>query len=206
MLSTRPGTLSYVPHNVMPRVVLAGPPGSGKSTVAAALGAATGWSVRDTDADVEARAGKPISDIFLDDGEPAFRALEREAVALAVTEHDGVVALGGGAVLAPETQEVLASYAAAGGTVVFLDVSLAQAAPRVGFNVSRPLLLGNPRAQWQQLMTARRPVYEKVATLRVDTDELTPDGVAATILAALGVAPAPADGARQTAPTVEDPK
>lgn len=183
----------------MPRVVLAGPPGSGKSTVAAALGAATGWQVRDTDADVEATAGKPISDIFLDDGEPAFRALEREAVARAVAEHDGVLALGGGAVLAPETQDVLAAYAAAGGTVVFLDVSLAQAAPRVGFNVSRPLLLGNPRAQWQQLMTARRPVYEKVATLRVDTDELTPDGVAAQILAALGAAP-------ETAPTVEDPK
>lgn len=183
----------------MPRVVLAGPPGSGKSTVAAALGAATGWQVRDTDADVEATAGKPISDIFLDDGEPAFRALERDAVARAVAEHDGVLALGGGAVLAPETQAVLAAYAAAGGTVVFLDVSLAQAAPRVGFNVSRPLLLGNPRAQWQQLMTARRPVYEKVATLRVDTDELTPDGVAAQILVALGAAP-------ETAPTVEDPK
>ena len=100
--------------------------------------------------------------------------------------------------LAPETQDVLAAYAAAGGTVVFLDGSLAQAAPRVGFNVSRPLLLRNPRAQWQQLMTARRPVYEKVATLRVDTDELTPDEVAAQILVALGAAP-------ETAPTVEDP-
>lgn len=183
----------------MPRVVLTGPPGSGKSTVAAALGAATGWTVRDTDADVEARAGKPISDIFLDDGEPTFRDLEREAVARAVAEHDGVLALGGGAVLAPETQEVLARYAAAGGTIVFLDVSLAHAAPRVGFNVSRPLLLGNPRAQWQQLMTARRPVYELVATLHVDTDNLTPDEVAAHILAAL-------DAATETAPTVEDPK
>jgi len=195
----RTGTLVLVPSNVMPRVVLAGPPGSGKSTVAAALGAATGWAVRDTDADVEARAGKPISEIFLDDGEPAFRALEREAVARAVAEHDGVLALGGGAVLAPATQDVLAAYAAAGGTVVFLDVSLAQAAPRVGFNVSRPLLVGNPRAQWQQLMTARRPVYEAVSTLRVDTDELTPDDVAATILAAL-------DAPRRTAPTEGDPQ
>ncbi|WP_102508610.1 shikimate kinase [Sanguibacter massiliensis] len=173
----------------MPRVVLTGPPGSGKSTVAAALGAATGWQVRDTDADVEAQAGRPISDIFLDDGEPAFRALEREAVARAVAEHDGVLALGGGAVLAPETQEVLAAYAAAGGTIVFLDVSLAHAAPRVGFNVSRPLLLGNPRAQWQQLMTERRPVYERVATVRVDTDDVAPEDVAAIILEALGAEP-----------------
>ncbi|MGP7960985.1 shikimate kinase [Sanguibacter sp. A247] len=188
----------------MPRVVLAGPPGSGKSTVAAALGAATGWAVRDTDSDVEARAGKPISDIFLDDGEDAFRALERDAVAAAIAEHDGVLALGGGAVLAPETQAVLATYAAAGGTVVFLDVSLAVAAPRVGFNVSRPLLVGNPRAQWQQLMTARRPVYESVATLRVDTDTLTPDEVAATILAALDAAPAPQLG--DSAPIEGDQK
>lgn len=187
-----------MPLHTFPRVVLAGPPGSGKSTVAAALGAATGWSVRDTDTDVEMRAGKPISEIFLDDGEPTFRALEREAVAAAVAEHDGVLALGGGAVLAPETQDVLAAYAAAGGTVVFLDVSLAHAAPRVGFNVSRPLLLGNPRAQWQQLMTARRPVYEKVATLRVETDDVAPEDVAATILAALGVAPEP-DAAAATA-------
>lgn len=201
------GTLVPVPNEVMPRVVLAGPPGSGKSTVAAALGAATGWQVRDTDADVEAAAGKPISDIFLDEGEAAFRALERTAVARAVTEHDGVLALGGGAVLAPETQAVLATYVAAGGTVVFLDVSLAQAAPRVGFNVSRPLLVGNPRAQWQQLMTARRPIYESVATLHVDTDTLTPDEVAATILAALDAAPAaPVSADGDSAPTEGDHK
>ena len=189
-----------------PVVVLVGPPGAGKSTVGELLARVYGVSFRDTDADVEAAAGRSVADVFLEDGEETFRALERAAVVAGLAAHDGVLALGGGAVLASETQDVLAAYAAAGGTVVFLDVSLAQAAPRVGFNVSRPLLLGNPRAQWQQLMTARRPVYEKVATLRVDTDDLTPDEVAAQIIAALGVAPTPEAGTPQTAPTVEDPK
>jgi shikimate kinase len=161
-----------------PVLVLVGPPGSGKSTVGEALAARRGVAFRDTDHDVEATAGKPISDIFVDDGEPAFRALERDAVATALGSHDGVLSLGGGAVLDPATQQLLAAYAAAGGTVVFLDVSLAHAAPRVGLNRSRPLLLGNPRAQWQALMEARRPVYERVSTVRVLTDGLTPEQVA----------------------------
>lgn len=164
-----------------PRIVLVGPPGSGKSTVGLALGERWQLAVRDTDADVEAVAGKRISDIFVEDGEPAFRALETAAVERALAEHDGVLALGGGAVLDPRTQEGLAAYTAAGGTVVFLDVSLADAAPRVGFNTSRPLLLGNPRAQWQALMEARRPVYEAVSTVRVLTDGRRPADVAELI-------------------------
>ena len=169
-----------------PIAVLVGPPGSGKTTVARSLAHRLGVTARDTDADVEQVAGKPISEIFFDDGEPAFRALERAAVAAALTEHDGIVALGGGAVLDPETERALARYAAGGGTVVFLDVALAQAAPRVGFNTARPLLLGNPRAQWQALMEARRPVYGRVATLRVETGDLRPRQVAAKIAEALG--------------------
>ena len=165
-----------------PRLVLTGPPGSGKTTVGTLLAEASGTRFRDTDQDVEATAGKPVSEIFVDDGEPAFRALEREAVAAALHEHDGVLSLGGGAVLDPATQEALAAYTAAGGTVVFLDVSLAHAAPRVGLNQSRPLLLGNPRARWAALMEARRPVYERAATLHVLTDDLAPEDVAATIL------------------------
>ena len=168
-----------------PRAVLVGPPGAGKSTVAGLLAQRWGVTSRDTDADVEATAGKSISDLFVDDGEPHFRELERQAVVTALGEHDGVLALGGGAVLDPRTEQVLLEYAEAGGTVVFLDVSLAHAAPRVGFNTARPLLLGNPRAQWQALMESRRPVYERVATLRVLTDARLPDDVAAEIAAAV---------------------
>lgn len=164
-----------------PHIVLVGPPGSGKSTVGHALAERWQLSFRDTDADVEAVAGKPISEIFVEDGEPAFRALEAAAVAAALAEHDGVLSLGGGAVLDPRTQAFLADYRRGGGVVVFLDVSLAHAAPRVGFNTSRPLLLGNPRAQWSALMEARRPVYEAVATLRVLTDDQRPTDVAALI-------------------------
>ena len=106
-------------------------------------------------------------------------------MARALDEHDGVLALGGGAVLDPTTQAALAAYREQGGVVVFLDVSLAHAAPRVGFNQSRPLLLGNPRSRWQALMAERRPVYEAVATLAVVTDDLTPSGVAERIEAEL---------------------
>lgn len=164
-----------------PRIVLIGPPGSGKSTVAAALGERWQLAVEDTDDAVERVAGKTISDIFIDDGEAAFRRLEREAVAAALVEHDGVLALGGGAVLDDATETALAAYTAAGGVVVFLDVSLAHAAPRVGFNTARPLLLGNPRARWAALMEQRRPVYERVATLRVGTDGVTPTEIAEEI-------------------------
>lgn len=182
----RAGSVRVVPQQPAPeprrpRVVLVGPPGAGKSTVAAALGARWDVEVRDTDADVEARTGRSISDIFVEDGEPAFRALERDAVTRALVEHAGVLALGGGAVLDPVAQRALEDYRAAGGAVVFLDVSLAHAAPRVGLNRSRPLLVGNPRAQWQALMDARRPVYEAVATLRIVTDGRRPPDVAVVV-------------------------
>ena len=177
---TAPGTRS-----AGPRVVLVGPPGAGKSTVARSLSGLLGVSVRDTDADVEAVAGKPIREIFVDDGEPHFRDLERAAVTRALAEHDGVLALGGGAVMDPVIQEALARHVAGGGVVAFLDVSLAHAAPRVGFNQSRPLLLGNPRAQWQALMERRRPVYQQVATLVVNTDGRTATDVAREIAGAL---------------------
>lgn len=171
-----------------PKVVLVGPPGAGKSTVARSLAARWGLTARDTDADVEASAGRPISEIFVDDGEPAFRAMEREAVTAALNEHDGVLALGGGAVLDPVTQSALAQYRAGGGVVVFLDVSLSHAAPRVGLTGSRPLLLGNPRARWKVLMDARRPVYQSVASVVVSTDDLSPREVVDEVVARISAA------------------
>ena len=163
-----------------PRAVIVGPPGSGKSTVARLVAEALGLPARDTDDDVEAVAGAPVSDVFAEQGEDGFRALERSAVATALAEHDGILALGGGAVLDPGTRELLR-----GRTVVFLDVGIKDAAWRIGLNRDRPLLLGNPRAQWLRLMEARRPVYEEVATVRVDTDGRTAQEVAAAVLQAL---------------------
>ncbi len=171
-----------------PLVVLCGPMGSGKTSVGQAL--ARRWSValRDTDDDVVAAAGKPISDIFLHDGEQAFRRLEHEAVALALAEHRGVLALGGGAVLREDTQAELAGYAAGGGVVVFLDVSIEFAAPRVGLDESRPLLMGDPRQRWTDIMRERRPVYESVATMRALTDGVTAGEAAREIERRLRVA------------------
>jgi shikimate kinase len=160
----------------MARVVLVGPPGSGKSTVGAALAELLGLPLHDTDAAIEAGQGRTISDIFIEDGEPAFRALERAEVARAVAEDDGVLALGGGAPVDPSTEVLLE-----GQTVVFLDVGIADASKRVGFDQSRPLLAVNPRASWVRLMNERRPVYERVATFRVDTAGRTPQDIAAEV-------------------------
>ncbi|MFV0633501.1 shikimate kinase [Demequina sp.] len=164
-----------------PRIVLMGPPGSGKSSVGRALAQAWNEPFRDTDEDIAAQVGKTIAEIFVDDGEPHFRELERAAVAHALAEHHGVLSLGGGAILDSQSQELLTAYSQGGGEVVFLDVSLAAAAPRVGFNRSRPLLVGNPRQQWQVLMDARRPTYERLATLTVSTDDLSPTQVVEAI-------------------------
>jgi len=164
------------------RAVLIGPPGAGKTSVGTALARAWGVAFRDTDVDVERGAGMSVADIFVTQSEAAFRELERDALVKALQEHDGVLSVGGGAPLHPLSQDDLRSYAAGGGTVVFLDVSLAAVAPRVGLNASRPLLVGNPRQQWLALMKDRRPVYESLATVTVLTDDLTPDQVAQQIM------------------------
>ena len=163
-----------------PRVVLVGPPGAGKSTIGSALARRLGVDFRDTDADVEATLGKPISDVFVDDGEAVFRAAERSAVAAALDEHDGVLALGGGAVVDPATRARLRGH-----QVVLLDVSLASAVSRVGLARDRPLLLGSPRSQLKTLMDARRPWYAEVATVTVDTSASEPADVVEAIVASL---------------------
>lgn len=163
-----------------PQIVLVGPPGAGKSSVGRVVARALGVSFRDTDADVSDSFGKPISEIFVDDGEEAFREAEQSAVAAALSEHDGVLALGGGAVQNPLTRARLRSA-----TVAFLDVSLAAAVERVGLARDRPLLLGSPRSQLKQLMDRRRPMYDEVATITVDTSELSIDETAQAVLAAV---------------------
>jgi shikimate kinase len=166
---------------VSPVVVLIGPPGSGKSTVAGLLASRLGKTHRDTDTDVETEAGKPISDIFVDSGEAAFRALERAAIVAALQDEGAVLSLGGGAILDDATRADLAGH-----NVVFLDVSLGEASKRVGLGVARPLLLGNVRTQLRNLMEARRPLYAEVAKLTVDTDGRTPEEIADEIAEHLG--------------------
>ena len=150
---------------IRPRAVIVGVPGAGKTSVGRSL--ARSWQVdfRDTDADVEVLAGKSVSDIFVDDGEPRFRELEKDAVAHALTEHEGVLALGGGAILDESTRALLVGH-----VVVWLNVGLADATKRVGLSSARPLLLGNVRSTMLRLMQEREPFYREVATIEIETD------------------------------------
>ncbi|QGK69665.1 shikimate kinase [Allosaccharopolyspora coralli] len=164
-----------------PRAVVIGPPGAGKTTVGELLAEAWQLPLRDTDVDVERTAGRSIADLFTTDGEPVFRAMEEEAVAAAVAEHAGVVALGGGAVLSERTRSVLREV-----PVVFLSVGLAEGARRTGLSTARPLLAGvNPRATFKALLDARLPLYREVATVEVDTDHRSPTEVVEAVRAAL---------------------
>ncbi|MFP3990068.1 shikimate kinase [Streptomyces sp. E11-3] len=163
-----------------PLVVLVGPMGVGKSTVGALLAEQLHTSFRDSDADIVAAQGREISDIFVEEGEPYFRELERTAVHTALAEHDGVLALGGGAILDASTRALLAEH-----RVVYLAMGVDEAVKRTGLNAARPLLAVNPRRQWRELMEARRELYTEVARAVVTTDDRTPEEVAQAVLDAL---------------------
>ena len=169
----------------MPAFILIGPPGAGKSSDGKALGKLLKVTYTDTDALIEARTGKKISEIFVEDGEESFRTLEAQILAECLQIKDGVLSLGGGAILNPNSQALVASSES---SIIFLDVSISQAAPRVGFNKDRPLLLINPRQQWLALMEKRRPIYEALASHRIVTDHKKAAEVALEIADLVGVA------------------
>ncbi len=151
-----------------PRVILIGPMGSGKTTIGQLLASQLGIPFRDTDHVIEEKAGKSVSDIFLEDGEDEFRILEKKVLREELLSDNTVLALGGGAPISIDAQSALRAIAS---PVVYLDISLATVAPRIGFNRDRPLLLHNPRGQWQTLMEARRPIYESIADSVIDVNE-----------------------------------
>ena len=155
-------------------IILIGPPGSGKSTIGRAISRKLNTPFTDTDDLIEARTGTSISQIFIDKGEPWFRELEKEVLQEELAKVNGVLSLGGGAPLSDFAQDLLRKSESA---VVYLDVSLATAAPRVGFNRDRPLLMNNPRGTWQELMDKRRPIYEALATHIVKVDDRAPKDI-----------------------------
>ena len=150
-----------------PRIILIGPMGSGKSTVGKALAESMRCAFRDTDEMVVSQTGRSIADIFIEDGEESFRALEKIALRIALLEDETVLALGGGACLSYDAQSALK---ASGAYIVYLKISLSEVSSRVGFNRDRPLLLGSPRAQWQNLMNERASIYEGLASFIIDVD------------------------------------
>lgn len=166
-----------------PKLILIGPMGSGKTTVGNALARELGVTFRDTDALIEEQTGKTVSQIFIDEGEDSFRIIEKAVLRAELLSDGAILALGGGAPLSYDAQSALR---ASGVPVVYLEVSLSTVAPRVGFNRDRPLLLGNPRAQWQTLMDERRPIYETVATLKVNVDGKTESELVSEIREVIG--------------------
>ena len=162
-----------------PRVILIGPMGSGKTTIGQLLAAQWNIPFRDTDHVIEEMSGKSVSDIFLEDGEDGFRILEKKVLRQELLSDETVLALGGGAPISIDAQSALRAIAS---PVIYLDISLATVAPRIGFNRDRPLLLHNPRGQWQTLMEARRPIYEAIADTIIDVNDKSESEIVSQIL------------------------
>ncbi len=181
-----------------PRAVLIGPPAAGKSTIGRRLAQALNLPLLDTDAEIERTTGRTIPDIFGTDGEPAFRRIEEEVVADALARHDGIVSLGGGAILSERTRALLQDR-----TVIYLEISVAEGLRRTGTNTTRPLLAGaDPAAKYRELMRRRRPLYRQAATIRVRTDGRSPGRVVQQVLAKLEAqSDLAATGAHPSAPS-----
>jgi len=165
-----------------PRVILIGPMGSGKTTVGKLVAEKLQIPFRDTDQVIEETTGKSVSDIFLEDGEDEFRAIEKKVLRDELLADGAVLALGGGAPISVDAQSALRAIAS---PVIYLDISLAAVAPRIGFNRDRPLLLHNPRGQWQTLMEARRPIYESIADSVIDVNDKTEAEIVSLVLEVL---------------------
>lgn len=159
------------------RIIIIGPPGAGKTTIGKLLANDLELDFIDTDSEIERQTGKEISDIFLDEGETGFRKIEREIVIKSLKEEDVVISLGGGSILDSEVEGLLRNEP----QVVYLEVSISNAAPRVGFNAERPLLLANPRQQWLKLFEERRELYEALGRYRINTDNRKPKETVAEI-------------------------
>lgn len=149
--------------------------GSGKTTIGNRLASDFQLSFRDTDQMIVQQTGREISDIFIEDGEDEFRVLEKIILRTALLEDGAVLSLGGGACTSIDAQSALR---ASGAFIIYLKISLSQVSARVGFNQGRPLLMGNPRAQWQSLMNERAPIYEGLAHYVCEVDGKTIDQIA----------------------------
>ena len=165
-----------------PRVILIGPMGSGKTTIGSLVAGKLGLSFRDTDHLIEEQEEKTVSQIFLDEGEDAFRAIEKRVLREELLTDGTVLSLGGGAPISIDAQSALRAIAS---HIIFLDVSLSTVAPRIGFNRDRPLLLNNPRGQWQTLMEARRPIYEAIADATINVDDKSEEEIVTIALSSL---------------------
>ncbi len=165
-----------------PRVILIGPMGSGKTTIGSLLAEKLGLTFRDTDHLIEEREEKPVSQIFLDQGEDAFRAIEKRVLRDELLTDGTVLSLGGGAPISIDAQSALRAISS---YIIFLDISLSTVVPLIGFNRDRPLLLNNPRGQWQTLMEARRPIYEALADVTINVDDKSEEEIVTIALSSL---------------------
>jgi shikimate kinase len=153
--------------------------GSGKTTIGKLIATRLNLAFRDTDQIIEGVSGKSVSEIFLEDGEDSFRAIEKSVLRKELLSDDTILALGGGAPMSIDAQSALRAIAS---PVVYFDISLSSVAPRIGFNRDRPLLLNNPRGQWELLMQERRPIYESIADTVIDVNAKSEQDIVDEIL------------------------